>query len=111
LRRLFLPDFAAISEALNYDSFLEDLSNLRVSTDSFALRFVYRFASLRFQQSLEFYTSFFRLVNSSFVALSALLAANQFLDLAAVISRAHDYSTSFSASANAAKLFVKLRRP
>jgi hypothetical protein len=34
LRFVLLPAFAAISEALNYDSFFEDLSNLRVSTDS-----------------------------------------------------------------------------
>jgi hypothetical protein len=34
--------FAAISEALNYDSFYEGLSNLRVSTDSPSNLFAYR---------------------------------------------------------------------
>jgi len=43
LRLLFLPAFAAISEALNYRSFLEDLSTSGVSTDSLGCRFVYRF--------------------------------------------------------------------
>jgi hypothetical protein len=39
LRFLLLPAFAAISEALNYRSFLEDLSTSMVSADSLRCRF------------------------------------------------------------------------
>ena len=104
LRFLLLPAFAAISEALNYRSFLEDLSTSGVSTDSLCCRFAYRdSAALRVQQSLEFYTSFLASGNSSafFFPLCFHLAATSLSRCFAVFSRAIDYSTQFRPPANA----------
>jgi hypothetical protein len=59
LRLLFLPAFAAISEALNYLLFFDSLSSLRVFADSLSASDPLSNRLLRLvQRSLEFYTNF-----------------------------------------------------
>jgi hypothetical protein len=106
-----LPAFAAISEALNYDSFLEDLSNLRVSTD---------LAALLVRVSNQLLGVFSRALNSIpvfftwsthplfFLPLFRLPPRLCFRNLAAAFSRARDYSTHFLAHSTPPPIFSLL---
>jgi hypothetical protein len=72
---LALPDSLRSAKPWIMTVFMKTCQTLGFLPICFASRFVYRFASLRFQQSLEFYTSFFRLVNSRIVFLNPFSVA------------------------------------
>ena len=100
--------FAAISEALNYDTFWKVLSNFRVSTD--LLRCCFRFGNQLlgvFSRASNSIPSFDPRSIRKLFFFPFLYCSLRSLIAAAVFSRAIDYSTGNSVRANAMQIFSR----